>query len=66
MSYGKSYCRGVKAGRFINEFLYRDEPRMTREERQGIRQDNAYITLYGRDAYDKLTDHEKKSRGYWG
>ena len=60
-----SYSHGVKMGRFINNYLYKDQPKTSREERQGIRQDNAYITLYGREAYNKLSDHEKKSRGYW-
>jgi hypothetical protein len=57
--------KGVKLGKFINNYLYKDEPKMSREECEGIRQDNAYITLYGRSEFNKLSDHEKKSRGYW-
>lgn len=61
--YEKSYYGGIKAGNFINNYLYRDQPKMTREERQQIRQDNAYITLYGKAAFE--SDHERKSKGVW-
>lgn len=60
-----SYKTGVKLGRFFNNYMYKDEPKMTRDERKGVRQDNMYITLYGREAYNQLSNHEKKSRGYW-
>jgi hypothetical protein len=58
MTYGKAYYRGIKAGRFINNYLYKDETKITREERKQIRQDNADRVLYG-------SDFENKVRGDW-